>query len=326
MSRIRPVTGLLILAALLAAVFFLSLPGKTLWHRVLLDSGHGPVFAAIAVVLLLMWSPAGEGGVHRSRDYLRTFVVALALGIGTELVQFLQPNRSVSASDVLHDAAGAALGLALVAISRIGCAGRRSAAASPDPALRPATLAAVVLVAITVLAWTPLQCARAYAERRASFPQLAPAGRVADAQFIRPHGAMLAPASLPAQWAQPGDREALRLSFAAGSRPALEVFEPAPDWRGYAMLALDVTNPGPAPASFILRVLDARHDWSHEDRLNLPVVIPAGTRTTVRVALQAVAEAPARRPMQMDSIANLMLFATAPLSGEAFYVSRIWLE
>ena len=85
-------------------------------------------------------------------------------------------------------------------------------------------------------------------------------------------------------------------------------------------------NPAAQPASFILRVLDRGHDWSHEDRLNLPLTIPPNTRTTVRVSLVALAEAPARRDMDLSRIADVMLFATGPLPGREFYVSRVWLE
>ena len=74
------------------------------------------------------------------------------------------------------------------------------------------------------------------------------------------------------------------------------------------------------------RVLDARHDWTHEDQLNLPLPIPARTRMTVRVALTAVEHAPVRRSMDLADIADVMLFATAPLPGDVIYVSRIWLE
>ena len=76
----------------------------------------------------------------------------------------------------------------------------------------------------------------------------------------------------------------------------------------------------------MLRILDATHDWSHEDRFNLPLVIPPRSRTTVRVALPAVEAAPATRRMDMARIANVMLFGRPPATPGALYVSRIWLE
>ena len=316
MLRVPRPLGLLLIALLLAAVFVLTLPRTSYWQRALQDAGHGAVFAGIAVVLLAMRSPRAMSAYRPFRDYGFAFAIAVALGIGTELLQHYLPHRQVSIGDALHDAAGAAFGLAMVALQE-----RRATAGAP---LR---LAAVIgLAALAILVWEPLRCARAYAERFGAFPTLAPMGAMADAQFVAGRDARLSHAPVPAQWRASGDAPALRLEFEPGARPALELAEAAPDWRGHSVLALDVTNPAGQPARFILRVLDRHHDWSHEDRLNLPVTIPPNTRTTVRVSLVALAEAPARRDMDLSAIADVMLFATGPLPGREFYVSRVWLE
>lgn len=311
----RPL-GSLLIALLLAALFIPSLPGQTYWQRVLQDAGHGAIFAGVAIVLLAM-RPAAAPGRRLRGDFTACFVVAVTLGIATELLQHFLPHRQVSALDVLHDAAGAALGLAAIALVE-----RRSGAFAD----RAGMAVAILLGAVVLLAWEPLRCARAYAERANAFPTLAPMGRIADAQFAGARDGVLSHATLPATWRQAGESDGLRLEFEPGARVALELIEAVPDWRGHSVLALDLTNPGPQPAHFILRVLDARHDWTHEDRLNLPVRIPAQTRMTVRVALTAVEHAPVGRRMDLGDIANVMLFATAPLPGDVFYVSRIWLE
>ena len=311
----RPL-GLLLLALLLASVFVPTLPGTTYWQRVLQDAGHGAVFAGVAIVLLAMQSRRATA--HRAlRDHAGAFALAVALGIGTELLQAYLPGRNVSAMDVLHDAAGAVLGLALVALAERPVGEDRGV-------VRYATMC--VLAALVVLAWEPLRCARVYAERSRSFPTLAPMGPLADTQFVAGRNARVSRTMLPQAWRRPGEGAALRLSYAPGASPAFELTEAAPDWRGHAVLALDVTNPADAPATFILRILDRQHDWTHEDRLNLPVIIPAATRTTVRVSMAAIADAPVARDMDLGAIANVMLFATRPLPGEAFYVSRVWLE
>jgi hypothetical protein len=314
--------GLLCLALLFAAVFVVALPGQTVWQRAVMDAGHGPVFGAIAVVLLLLQEPAvaeANGRRHAWRQYGVAFVLAIALGALSEWLQRYLPNRNVSLDDLLHDALGAACGLGVLALLE-----RRRTGASGRPIT--AALGALVLATLLGLVWAPLQCAWAYAGRYAAFPTLAPLGPVADGKFILAHAARLSHVALPERWRQDGEGDALRLDFAVGSRPALELTEFARDWRGWETLALDVTNPGPAPASFMLRLLDAHHDWTHEDRLNLPVVIPPETRTTLRVSLAAVAQAPERREMDLAAVANLMLFSTAPTGNETFYVSRIWLE
>ena len=92
------------------------------------------------------------------------------------------------------------------------------------------------------------------------------------------------------------------------------------------MLAIDATNTGDTPASLSVRIVDASHDWSSADRFNLPVVIPAATRTTVRISLEAVAAAPATRRMDLGAIRNMAIYARQPVDGGELYVTRVWLE
>jgi hypothetical protein len=316
--------GVVLVALLLGAVFFLSLPGNTLWQRVVQDAGHGPVFAGIGVLLLLMQRPAAGRAVRSASQYRNVFLVAALLGVVTELLQHSMPGRSVSAMDAMHDAAGAALGLACLWCVERWLARRR------DPPLAGAThtrvAVAVALLAFTLLAWQPLQCARAYAARDSAFPVLVSAGPLADGLFARPHAASVTYVQLPQPYRRPGDADSVRLEFMPGTRPGLQVIEPYPDWRDYDVLAMDVTNPSSQAAVLTLRILDAAHDWSHEDRFNQWVDIPSATRVTIRISLEAVAASPAHRRMDMGAVANLMLFARRPLDSNGFYVTRIWLE
>lgn len=323
MPRLPPAAGVALVALLLSAVFFLSLPGTTLWQRVVQDAGHGPVFAGIAIALLLMRPPPAGAVVRPVSAYGRAFAWATVIGIVTELIQFSMPGRSVSLMDALHDAAGAALGLAVVwFVERRRAGGHGDACGGSHARI----VLAIALLAFTILAWQPLQCARAYAARNAAFPTLVPTGPLADESFVQPHDAGVSYAPLPDQYRQPGDRESVRLEFAPGTAPGLQLIEPYPDWRNHDVLAIDVTNPGPGPVTFVVRVHDAQHDMSHEDRFNQPVEIPAATRTTIRISLQAVATAPAHRRMDLGAVRDLMLFAPQPLPVGEFYVNRIWLE
>jgi hypothetical protein len=180
--------------------------------------------------------------------------------------------------------------------------------------------------ALVLLAWQPLQVARAYAARQTAFPTLLPLGQGADLSFARARHAVLGYGPLPLRYRRAGDVDSIRLSFAAGARPGLQLFEPAPDWRRHDILALDLTNPGDDPMPVVIRVLDARHDWSHEDRFNQPFEIPAESRVTLRFSLAAIAAAPHGRHMDLSAIADVMLFARQPVAAGEFYVTRIWLE
>jgi hypothetical protein len=321
--------GLALVAALLASVFMLSLPGQHYWERVVMDAGHGPVFGGIAVVLLLMYAPDAATGRRGWDAYAAAFLWTLVLGVATEIAQYFVPGRNVSLGDVLHDGAGALLALSLTClIERRWSAG---AAAGQGAKSQPAGVSAawvslVGLAAFSVLAWAPLHCARAYAERAAAMPQLVPLPARIAHRFLSVHDATMAWTESPAPWHRSGDGKALRLAFARGAGPAFEMQEPVPDWRGHQFLALDLTNPNPQPLNFVLRILDARHDWAHEDRLNLPVILPASSRSTLRLSLQELRKAPRGREMDLGAIANVMLYSAGPQDGDALYVNSIRLE
>jgi hypothetical protein len=260
-------------------------------------------------------------GRHSGAAYLRAFALAVSLGIATEIAQLWLPNRSVSAVDVLRDAAGAVLGLALVAFAE-----GRTAGAAEKPSARPLLLINACLLSLLLLGWGPVYAAWAYSQRRAAFPTLVPMGLIADTAFAAGRNAAMTRASLPSQWLRPGDAEALRISFDPGSKPALSIFEPAPDWRDHRRLNVDITNPGPEPLVLTLRIHDQTHNWEYADRFNRQLVIDPETRTTVEVALTDVETAPAGRRMDMAAIVSVMLFAWHPVPMHEFYVSRIWLD
>lgn len=330
--RLTGAPGLALIAALFACVFVFSLGGQLYWERVVMDAAHGPVFGGIAVVLLLMHAPCADTGRRGWDAYLAAFLWTLVLGVASEIAQHFMPDRSVSLRDVLHDAAGAALGLSLVAIfERHRLPVRRDDAAgegarpSGTPARPDATgawLAVLALASVTLLAWPVIQCARTYAERAAALPVLVPLPGRAEHRFVRVHEATPARVAWPARWQRPGDEgEVLALRFARGSSPALELHEPAPDWRGFDVLAVDVANPGPEPLAFVLRISDLHHDWTHVDRLNLPVSFPPQARTTLRLSLAELRKAPQVREMDLGAIANVMLYSAGPQAGEEVFVA-----
>jgi hypothetical protein len=222
----------------------------------------------------------------------------------------------------MTDTAGAAAGLALWLL---WIRPRRHAAAAGGRDARW-TLIAILLAAVTFVAWRPLQAAAAYAQRVAQFPVLAQFERERDLYFVTTDGTATGLAGLPAPWSRRAGERALHLAFDAAHPPSVQLVEPSPDWRGYSVVAADLTNPGDTEIRLVFRILDATHDWSHADRFNLPLVVPPRTRTTVRVALGAVESAPASRRMDMARIANVMLFGRDnPAAGE-LYLSRLWLE
>jgi hypothetical protein len=306
------------IAALLSLLLFVSLPGQGLWYQVSLNASHGPIFAVVAVLLLLAHDPAER---LAGTAYVNAFFVAVGLGILIEILQTVA-HRPGQPFDVMTDAAGAAAGLGLWALVER----RRNGAAARPATGGPWWPLVIALTGITLIAWHPLHAARAYAERAAQFPTVAQFREPRDLAFVTTDGAGVAIVDLPAPWARRVGERALRLGFDAQRAPAVQVVEPSPDWRGYSVIAADLTNPTDHEVGLTLRIHDATHDWSHEDRLNLPLVLAPRTRTTVRVALSEVQSAPASRSMDLGRIANVMLFGRPAVPPGEIYVSRLWLE
>jgi hypothetical protein len=312
--------------ALLSLLLFIRIPSGEEWVRVSLDASHGPIFAGVAVFVALLLA------MIRRRQQVQpvwpdwtvcawSLAISIALGI---LIEFLQgfEDRPPSFFDVMTDTAGAMVGLALWTLATRPPTGEPRAAVgqSPWPVI------ALGLAGLVFVLWRPLHVASAYAHRAAAFPAIADFSSARGLDFVTTDGLGTAIADIPAPWAQrPGER-ALQIRYDPQHPPAVQIVEPQRDWRAFSVVAVDLTNAGPSELELVLRILDATHDWSHEDRFNLPLVVPPRSRTTVRVALPAVEAAPAARRMDMARIANVMLFGRPPAASGALYVSRIWLE
>ena len=309
---------LLALAALLSLLLFVSVPGKGLWHDTLLDASHGPIFAAVAVLLLWLQAPATRGTM---RGQVTAFVVAVGLGGLIEILQTLG-HRPGSWFDLMTDTAGAAMGLALWWLVR----SRGATDPAPGTGARRRWALAIALIGIAVVAWPPLQVAQAYALRARQFPVIAEFSGARALAFVETQGSSAEVVELPAPWMQsPGERS-LRIAYRDGEPRAVQVVEPSRDWRGYSRIAVDLTNPGDSELRLTVRIFDAPHDMDYRDRFNLPIAVPPRARTTVRVALAAVETAPASRRMDMARIADVMLFGQPRDGSGEFYVSRLWLE
>jgi hypothetical protein len=309
---------LVVVIALLSLLLLVQVDGNEAWLTVALDGSHVPIFAAVAVLLAVMLRQVDRPGPD-GRRYLFAFMLAFAAGVAIEYVQS-HTGRPASLFDVGSNAAGAAIGLSLLALYE-----RARRRVRPSRAVRWVLFGAG-LAGLLFAAWRPLEAARAYLHRATGFPVLVAFGGPLDLYFVATEGLTSEIADLPEPWAlRPGER-ALHIRHDVDRAPAVQVKEPSPDWRGYRTLAVDVTNAGDAEVRLVLRVLDEAHDWSHEDRFNQSFAIPARTRRTVRFPLDAVRAAPAGRPLDLSRIADVTIFGHGPAVAGELYVSRLWLE
>ena len=310
--------ALVAIAILLLLVVFAPVPGSTQGIRTLHDFAHAPIFGSVAILALLALRASDNERVGATwRQYLLVFALTVFLGGATELAQ-IPVGRDASWFDLRSDTLGAAAFLSIFAMIdprlRLG-RGARAAAAT----------LAVLLLAIHS---TPLAtAARAYVQRAEEFPSIGDFARGADSNyFLAPQWAALDSRDLPQPWSAVAGEKALHVTFNDGPWPGLDFFEPAPDWRGYHTLAVDLTNPSDAELVLGFRVNDARHDFRDEDRFNRELRLPARTRLTVRVPLQEIEAAPRGRRMDMQRIADIILFRKTSSTAGDMYLTRMWLE
>lgn len=303
-------------ALLVALVLFAGLPPRPQFLALLNNAGHAPIFGALAWIALRLLE-ARRARTALAATYATAFAVAVAIGVLVEGVQALI-GRDASLGDVAMDAAGA--GAVLGVTAAVG-AGRR----------RPAVTAAGLAVAaagIVVVALPLVDAALAYARRAEVFPSIATFDSPRDLYFVRGSGARIDRVRLPPALAGEHSEWGLQVRLERERSPGLRHEEPAPDWRGHRVLKLDLVNPGEARLRLMLRVHDAKHDQRHEDRFNLAFTLQPHSRRVLEVPLEAIAEAPKDRRLDLGRVAGLVLFELdrpAPV-GATFYLTRIWLE
>jgi hypothetical protein len=302
---------------LVGLVVFFGLPGLTAWQRVIQDFAHGPVFAFLAVIVALalrrFWPAARRPG---PRDYALALLITLALGVFTEFAQgWYNPAREPSAGDVFRDLLGAVVGLSLLAL--------RDRRISGGPWKWPVMLGATAAV---ILLAPPLHAAAAYALRAASFPQLVQFRVPLDHYFVEARGTSIERTPLPEPWSRDRSTPALRVRLERKKWPGVALVEPVRDWRGYRALTLDLVNPGDRPLELTLRILDRQHDWRFEDRYNGRLWLPPRSRQGFTIPLEAIANAPDRRRMDLAQIADLLIFRTGGAEHGEFYLAGIALK
>lgn len=312
---------LAVIALLLLVVTARTFEHSDFWHAVQ-KAAHPFTFAAVALLLrglLAERVPPGSLGAAI------VFTIAVLLGAVTELAQFLT-ERDPALLDVGRDALGAAAALAGAAAWRVrrshpGKSRSRSHArnARYGRAMRVGLGSAFALAATAFVLAPVAVSGAAYLARDAAFPSIVRFGGPLDAYFVRSQAVTEVVAV---------DDTTAGLSISLGRAPNLgvEILEPAPDWRGYRTFAIDVSNPGERELHLTLRIEDADHDRSYQDRFNRDFVIPARGRHVERFALADVNRAPSRRAMRMDRIARIVVFRATAAAPQGMILNRMWLE
>lgn len=314
MRALRVIVPLIVV--LLGSVLWFPISGSGRWFAVFLNAGHGVVFAFVAILCYraLRAVPAVDA---RGR-FVAAFGIAVVLGALIELLQ--QPiGRDADLADVGRDALGAWIGLALLAALNGRSAAWRRVGAGVS-----------IAVPMFILAVPIAESATAYLRRSDDFPVLADFSKDESGYFVKAEEVAMRWAALPPPWSRDAGEQALHVRFVGGPYAGVDFFEPVSDWTAYREIVLDLTNPGDASLTLTLRVHDAAHDQSFDDRYNGTLVLPPAKRSVVAISLADIARGPRDRALDLGSVADFMLFVSlaetpAALNGELF-VSRIWLR
>jgi hypothetical protein len=318
LSQLR--SGLLWVAAavIVFTVIFGDLPGHGKYAGVLQDSCHAPAFGAlsvIALILLARWSKAPHTLLMQNAAVV---LLMLVLAVTTELVQGLL-GRDAELDDVVSDVVGS--------LGATGVWTLLQLRTSTEPAARAGRLVAALVCIATFGYWIQpmVTCAAAYWHRAAQFPVLAQFHSQRDFYFLHSGGSKSRIVATPGTDGDAGDT-ALEVDLDHGRWPGITLFEPAPDWRPYRTLAIDLGNPGSRALLLHVRVNDRTHNDEFDDRFNDSISLPPGTRTTFRIPLEKIASSPHGRRMDMGRVATLILFHDGGAPGEVLRLQRIWLE
>jgi VanZ family protein len=310
-----------LLAALLWFMMFGQEPERTRFWTAFYHAGHVPLFGLVAVSVLGLFRSRGAS-LASPRPWWRAFVVAIALGAATEILQIFQPGRDASVWHFLRDVAGAASFLLVRAtvgwtgghLSLIRSTGRRALVGLGVVAMLSASgfdLAATVAM---------------YGERDSAFPTLFAAdGSLWERTFVDKRDSVLTPHARPAGVAVPFDGPLARLDLKPGTYPGLAFDEPYPDWSGARSLTLTFISDLGAPLPLVIRVHDAAHDNRYADRFNRQVVVRPGFNRVV-IPIDDVRRAPDRREMDMRHIRQIIVFGYRLTAPTHVYLGPIRLD
>jgi len=301
-------TWFLLTAFLLPLPFLFSTqlsPEGTLWLDHVWDTGHVVLFV-IWMIIAVRLLPLPLAAIFVAARALVLFAIAVSI----EYIQ-LHTGRDFSYMDMYLDACGIAIGmrLSVPALQRL-------------PTI-PRHCVNTLIAALTV--WG-LRDAGLYGFDRiymeAQFPQLWSA--------VQPFPTLRFDENRRyniVDHADISNRPGLQKNFNTNEYSTLEWLEIRPDWRGYSVLNIDVTNPAPTPFDIVCRIHDEGH-WARggklNDRFNRTFTLQPGLNR-LAVNLADIESAPANRKMQMDKIKNLACFTMLLPDPRIAYFHDVWL-
>jgi VanZ family protein len=311
----------LLLVVLLLLLAFGAAPERSMFLDALFDAGHTPLFGGVALAVLGLLRARAPGASDWPLRQ-RAFLLTVAIGAVTEVLQVFQASREPSLVDFVRDAAGAAAFLLLLRPRRPVRGTDRL-----PPVLRHQWMAvsAGVLLLAASAANLGLTTA-AYVARNRAMPALAAFdGAWWERWFVETQDSSLTAHARPPGLDASSVGPLARLDLKPGAYPGIRIAEPHPDWSGYRVLAITIVSDLDAPLPIAIRVHDAAHDQRYEDRFNRVLTVAPGVNR-FSIALDDIRQAPDRREMDMRRIRGVLLFAYRRTRPTHVYLGPIRLE
>lgn len=262
-----------------------------------------PVLALALAVAIGRLLPARWAPAHAWAAPLASF----CLLAGVEAVQRFAPWGDPSLLDLLGDAAGALLGCAWLLPRDWPWRGVRGGLLALGLAL---ALPAAFEVASAVLSES---------RRGARFPLL---GDFEDDGELRAWRARGGTSIAPCRDHATHGGRALSITFPADGRSALVLNSPPGDWSRYSELVAGLFNPGERTVVVRLRVADWVRWRDPSDRFEVDLEVPPGS-SRLCVPLQAVAEGPGTRRLDLSSVQALVFLVDRPGSPVRLYLDDL---
>lgn len=316
LRRVAIAAGLL-LSVSFALVFPWPTEGR-LWGEIF-DLAHAPVFCGVLLLIVGLCDPPAVGISEKHPVLFAmtpgriTLLVVMLVGFGAvaEVLQKLV-GRSASFGDIAANSVGLLVGLCW--IGRCRRRGQRGRVLI----LTALGLLAAVSVSPLLDAWDCVQQIR-------SFPVLASFERPREFRNWRAHRADL---SRSDEWATDGHFCA-KLELRPEQYPGMLMTWFERDWSGQQAFLVDFRNPGTVDLEIIIKLHDEKHaqdGFQDDDRYHESVVIPAGQEVAVRIPLDEVRNAPARRTMNLNRMWTIDFFAIQLAQPAILLVDAVRLE
>jgi len=306
-SSINKYLGASVVVLCVAFLFLCNLDtsDSRILHEIF-EYGHLPLFGVISLGIL---SVINRKNIARARPFILAWFITISLGIVTEIIQLITPERFFEVRDIIFDAVGAGCFLMLAypfsdKVIRVGHILRTSAL--------------ILILSGTIPIFLAAGDQR---DMSNSFPLI---GTFESSLEMSRWGAKDGRISRSTLYATQGIYS-LRADLLPSEYPGISINYLIRDWIGYNRLIFDVFLDGDKTLNITARIHDKVHNQEYEDRFNKRFVLDPGENTVV-IDLDDVAVAPKGREMDMADIVNLCIFSYNLDEVRTFYLDNVRLE